>query len=121
MLDGIAFWGGFAKIQIFYSGIKFSICLQILVYSGFWIITFLPTTIFGEDGGGAASEVGRWLIATMLDGTAFRGGFAKIQIFYSGIKFFICLQNLMYGGFWIITFLPTTIFGGWWWCGLRSR
>jgi len=28
------------------------------------------------------SEVGRWLIATMLDGIAFRGGFAKIQMIY---------------------------------------
>jgi len=35
MLDGIAFWGGFAKIQMIYSGIKFFICLQILVYGGF--------------------------------------------------------------------------------------
>jgi len=35
MLESIAFSGELAKIQIFYSGIKFSICLQILVYGGF--------------------------------------------------------------------------------------
>ena len=110
-LDGIAFQGGLAKIQIFYSGIKFSICLQILVYSGFWIITFLHTSIFGEDGGDVASEVGRRLIAIKLDGIAFQGGLAKIQMICSGIKIFICLQILAYRGFWIITFLPTTIFG----------
>ena len=68
-----------------YSGIKFFICLQNLVYGGFWIITFLPTSIFGEDEGDVASEVGRWLIATMLDGIAFRGGFAKIQVIYTGV------------------------------------
>jgi len=47
----------------------------------------------------------------MLEGTAFRGSFAKIQLICSGIKFFICLQILVYGGFWVITFLPTSIFG----------
>ena len=57
------------------------------------------------------SEVGRWLIVAMIDCTAFRGGFAKIQMIYSEIKFFICLQILVYGGFWIITFLPTSILG----------
>ena len=71
MIESIAFWGELAKIQMIYSGNKFLICPQNLVYSGFWIITFLPTSIFGEVVGGAASEVGRWLIATMLDGIAF--------------------------------------------------
>jgi len=48
----------------------------------------------------------------MLAGITFRGSLAKIQMIYPGVKFFICLQILVYGGFWIITFLPTSIWGG---------
>ena len=62
--------------------------------------------------GVAASEVGRWLIVTIIAGIALWVDLSKIQVIYSGIKFFICPQIFMYGSFWIITFLPTSIFGG---------
>ncbi|QLH29976.1 MAG: hypothetical protein HWD63_11725 [Candidatus Parvibacillus calidus] len=90
MLDGTAFRGGFANNQVIYSGIKFFICPQNHVCGGFeLLLSYLLR--FWEDRRAAAFEVGRCLIATMLDGTAFRGGFAKIQVIYTSVKFFICL------------------------------